>query len=282
MATDFGAERSPEARGLAEQALLRLLVALDGPHLDLVVLGGLVPAVLTRGQDETVPAHLGTTDVDVHVTFGVAEEPDLGRLERALEAIGAAPDQKTDGWRWRIPVGDVRVKIEFLCDLDDLPADQPILLPGCRTLTAANLRGTGFVGRDWTEEEFTGTIDGTELSVQARYAGLESYLLAKAYAVRHRGLDRDCYDLVYVLLYNRAGGPREAAGLLRAGQFADDVRNARTVWQEITGRFGDADSFGARSYAEQALRVDADANRDELLQNAVFAVREFVTALDLG
>jgi hypothetical protein len=41
----------------------------------------------------------------------------------------------------------------------------------------------------------------------AKYAGLEGYLMAKACAVRHRGLDRDFYDLVFVLLYNRAGGP---------------------------------------------------------------------------
>jgi len=37
--SDFELERSPEARALAEDALVRLLHALEGHELDLVVLG---------------------------------------------------------------------------------------------------------------------------------------------------------------------------------------------------------------------------------------------------
>ena len=47
MASDFDHERSPEARALAEEALLRLLVALAGQEVELVVLGGLVSEILT-------------------------------------------------------------------------------------------------------------------------------------------------------------------------------------------------------------------------------------------
>ena len=71
------------------------------------------------------------------------------------------------------------MKIEFLCDRDDAAADQPLALPGCRVLTAANLRGTGFVARDWVEEELTGTIDDEHVTVMVKYAGLEGYLMAK-------------------------------------------------------------------------------------------------------
>ena len=41
--SDFELERSPQARELAENALVRLLDALGERELDLVVLGGLVP-----------------------------------------------------------------------------------------------------------------------------------------------------------------------------------------------------------------------------------------------
>jgi len=279
LASDFEPERSPEARALAEEALLRLLVALEGKDVELVVLGGLVPEILTRGQGEAVPAHLGTTDVDIHISFGVDADRDLSSLERALDAIGAEPDPKIDGWRWRIRVGGVRVKIEFLCDRDDVAANQAIALPGCRRLTAANLRGTGFVARDWAEEDLTGKIDGEQVTVMAKYAGLEGYLMAKAHAVRHRGLDRDCYDLAFVLIYNRAGGPGQAAELLRSGQFAEDVASARTVWNEIQVRYADAGAFGPQSYAKQALLVDPEADSAELRQSAVSAVAEFLAAL---
>jgi len=122
-------------------------------------------------------------------------------------------------------------------------------------LTAANLRGTGFVAR---EEELTGTIDGEEVTVLARYAGLEGYLTAKAHAVRHRGFDRDCYDLVFVVIYNRAGGPSQAGEVLRRGQFAADVRNARAVWREIAARFVDASAFGRRA---TPIRLSSSSRR---------------------
>ncbi len=281
MASDSEPERSPEARALAEEALLRLLVALEGEDVELVVLGGLVPEILTRGQGEAVPTHLGTTDVDIHISFGVDADRDLSSLEHALQAIGAESDPKIDGWRWRIRVGGVRVKIEFLCDRDDVAADQPIALPGCRLLKAANLRGTGFVARDWAEEELSGKIDGEQVTVMAKYADLEGYLMAKAHAVRHRGLDRDCYDLAFVLIYNRAGGPAQAAELLRSGQFAEDVAKARTVWSEMEARFADAGAFGSESYAKQAILVDPEADGVELRQSAVSAVAEFIAALGL-
>jgi len=86
--------------------------------VELVVLGGLVPEILTRGQAELIPTHLGTTDVDLHVSFGVDSDRDLGSLEHALETIGAEPDPKIDGWRWRIPVGGVGVKIDWLSPAD--------------------------------------------------------------------------------------------------------------------------------------------------------------------
>jgi len=281
LASDFELERSPAARALAEGALLRLLAALEGQDIDLVVLGGLVPEILTRGQAEAVPAHLGTADVDVHISFGIDPERDLNPLEQALETIGATVDPKIDGWRWRIGVAGARVKIEFLCDRDDAAGDQAIVLPGCRVLTAANLRGTGFVARDWVEEELTGSIDGEQVAVSAKYAGLDGYLMAKAHAVRHRGLDRDCYDLVYVLIYNRAGGPGQAAERLRSGQFAADVTNARALWREIGARFADARAFGPQSYTAQALLVEPEADIAELRQNAVGAVAEFIAGLQL-
>lgn len=280
--SDFELERSPEARALAEDALVRLLDALEGDELDLVVLGGLVPELLTGGQGDETPGHLGTTDIDIHISLVANSERDLSGLERALEAINAEPDPKIVGWRWLIPIERARVRVEFLCDRKEQPADRPVPLPGCRRLTAANLRGTGFVARDWAEEEITRTT-GRETRVRrARFAGLEGYLMAKSYAARYRGEEKDYYDLVHVLLYNRAGGPESVGGLLAYGNFAEDVRAARSVFREIEARFADAAAFGPRSYAEQALRVEPEADPTRLAQDAVAAITEFIAALQLS
>jgi hypothetical protein len=93
---------------------------------------------------------------------------------------------------------------------------------GCTNLAAANLRGTGYVARDFVWEELSGTIaNRTHVRVRARFAGLEGYLLSKCVAVRTRAAAKDYYDLVYVLLHNRAGGPEQAARRLLDGGLAD-------------------------------------------------------------
>lgn len=168
-----------------------------------------------------------------------------------------------------------------LCDLEDQPEGVTVSLPGCRRLRAANLRGTGFVARDWAEEPIERVVDGETLTYQARFAGPEGYLLAKSYAARHRGAEKDYYDLVHVLLYNRAGGPGQAGTQLASGQFADDVRAARNLFGEIEARFNDPSDYAAQSYARQALRVDPEADPAQLAQDAVGAIVEFIAALNL-
>jgi hypothetical protein len=116
---------------------------------------------------------------------------------------------------------------------------------------------------------------------QARFAGLEGYLLAKSYAARHRGAEKDYYDFVHVLLYNRAGGPGQAGAKLAGGQFADDVRAARNLFREIEARFGAPSDFAAQCYVRQALRVDPEADPAQLAQDAVGAITEFIAALNL-
>lgn len=143
-----------------------------------------------------------------------------------------------DGWRWRGDIDGVPVRLEFLCDLPDHREREVIRPSGCTALAAANLRGTGYVARDFSREELTGALpDGTTITVSGRFAGLDGYLLSKCVAVRTRAATKDYYDLVYVLLHNRAGGPE--------------------------------------GFAEQALQVDPQADGRALRADAVDAVQRF-------
>jgi hypothetical protein len=191
-------QRSRGTRARAETALVRLLHALGDEEVFLVVLGGLVPEVLASNE-ALVPEHLGTTDVDVLLTTHIEPDADLGSVERALEQLDFEPDPSEDGWRWRGPIDAVPVKLEFLCDLPDYREGEVIRPSGCRALSAQNLRGTGYVARDFAWEELTGELaDGSTAAVRARFAGLEGYLLSKCVAARTRAATKDYYDLVYV------------------------------------------------------------------------------------
>lgn len=69
--------------------------------------------------------------------------------------------------------------------------------------------------------------------MDVRFAGLEGYLLSKCVLARTRTAAKDYYDLVYVLMNNRAGGPEQAAMQLLAGELATDLRALRSTFIEI-------------------------------------------------
>ncbi|MGC1165781.1 MAG: hypothetical protein WA862_06710 [Solirubrobacterales bacterium] len=271
--------RSPEARARAELALVRFLHELKDDSPFIVVLGGLVPEVLAR-DDGLVPKHLGTTDVDVLLITHVDPDADLGGVERGLKRLGFDPDLSEDGWRWRGPVDGMPVKLEFLCDLPEHREKEIIRPRGCKALTAANLRGTGYVARDFAWEELSGELaDETRVTVRVRFAGLEGYLLSKCVAARTRAATKDYYDLVYVLQHNRAGGPEQAAHRLLNGSFADDLKSLRTTFVEVRERYAKTADSGSVGYAEQALEAQPEANAAELRADAVDVVQRFFAGL---
>jgi hypothetical protein len=272
-------QRSRETRARAETALVRLLHALGDEDVFLVVLGGLVPEVLAS-DEALVPEHLGTTDVDVLLITHVDLDVDLGAVEQALEQLDFEPDPSEDGWRWRGPIEGVPVKLEFLCDLPDYREGEVIRPSGCRALGAQNLRGTGYVARDYAWEELSGELaDGTLATVRARFAGLEGYLLSKCVAARIRAATKDYYDLVYVLQHNRAGGPEQAAHRLSNGDFADELGPLRTTFLEVRARFAGTADSGPVGYAKQASEVQPEVGEAELRADAVDIVQRFLAEL---
>jgi len=249
----------------------------------MILLGGLVPDILTRAQTPPVPHHLGTNDADILLDIQVAFGADLGPIERCLERLGFAPEGITSGWRWVGTVSGATMKIEFLCELDDQPAEVVVIATGCTKLGAMNLRGTGYVREDWQIVDLTGALpNGRVVSVPVRIAGLGGYLLAKATALRNRSKDKDYYDFAYVLLYNREGGPAQAAKFLRQGRLASRLASLNTLWREILDRFADPGRDGAMAYARQAKLAHPDSDVVVLRQDAVAAVTDFIEALNLG
>lgn len=174
------------------------------------------------------------------------------------------------------------MKLEFLCDLPHHREREIIRPAGCTKLAAANLRGTGYVARDFVWKKLAGRLaNGTHITVDARFAGLEGYLLSKCIALRTRAATKDYYDFVYVLLQNRAGGPAQAAWQLLDGGLADALPSLRTTLLEVRERYVKTTDSGPVGYAEQALAVEPDADPALLRADAVDAVQRFFAALDM-
>ena len=253
-------ERSPAARQRAEAALVRLVWELRDDDPFLVVLGGLVPRFLADEEQGVIPEHLGTTDIDILLITHLDADADLGAVERALARLEFAPTH-SDGWRWRGVVDAAPVIVEFLCDLPEYREGEYIRPRGCEKLAAVNLRGTGYVARDFRRHDLSGELpDGTPVEVSVRCAGLGGYLLSKCVSVRTRGAEKDYYDLVYVLAHSRAGGPEAAAQELVEGSLSDDVGHLRSTLLEVRERYRETTDPGPRGYALQASQVELDAD----------------------
>lgn len=265
-------ERSAEARALAERALTQLLSRGAPTSELLIVLGGLVPPTLTSDLPD-VPAHLGTTDVDVLLVTRLTAGRDLRPIERALDAMEFAPEG--DGWRWRGRIDSRLVRIEFLCDLDDQPAEAIVTPAGCSRLRAVNLRGTGNVEHDHRVI----ALDGPDGPVRVRIAALAGYLLSKAAAARTRGADKDYYDLAYVLLHNHAGGSAAAAAVINASKLQPALAGMSSTFLELRERFRNDRAAGPRAFAQESLKVTPEADAALLAADAAAAINEFLDAL---
>jgi hypothetical protein len=245
------------------------------------VIGGLVPAKLTDSHESVVPPHLGTTDVDTHLSIRFATNVDsYDVLETALRAAGCEPDARTDGWRWFAVADRYRVNVEFLCDVESVRADTTLRSAGA-TLGVANVRGTRYAEKDWVSEQVEARLINVDevVKVQVRFVALHGYLMTKAHAILSRGKEKDYYDFAYVLLYNRLGGPGAAGTALRHGKFAEDVAKAKRLWDEISARYFTTASIGPASYAAQSIVADPSGDDARLRQDAVGAVQEFIEAL---
>ena len=269
--------RSRDARGYAERALVRLMAALGDKANQVVVIGGLNADLLTHAP---AAPHQGTVDVDLLVEVGFVydrDDLDLGWLERGLRAADFAPRPGDETWRWWAKVDGVDVKVELLCDTPDSRGQQ-IALPGCAGATAMNLAGPAAAADGVALELAPEGTGGSPVTV--RFASLGGYVLAKAAAVVGRGLDKDLYDLAFVLLHNRAGGPTaagEAAFMALPerplSDHAGDLRAALAL-------FAGPEARGPSVYAAQRAREGEEVPLDVLAQDAVGAALDCRAAFD--
>lgn len=260
--------RSRMTRDLAERALVRLALAVGDRVDSLTVIGGLNADLLTTPLPDT--PHQGTVDVDVLLRLELVidrDEQDFAWLEHAFAVLPIRPSRTGRAWQWEMLVDGVPVRLDLLCDVPDRRG-QEVALPGTRDVTAMNIEGPAPAQSDVIERVLTveaGDLPGTDggpASVRLRFAGLGGYLHAKAAAVVGRGEDRDYYDLGFVLLHNRQGGPRPAAaaafGALPAVPFSDHAGTFRAALR----RLADVDGTAPWAYAAQRRR-DGEGDDDD-------------------
>lgn len=143
-----------------------------GPWRDRIYLvGGLAPRYIVGKLPEGVPAHIGTTDVDLVIEF-LLDDASLEAYWTLATNLKNAGFMSLDSCRWAAEVDGVKITLEFLCDTDEVEPGGIFKPKGQKLgskLGAFNIPGSALASLDYREYELDADrIDGTGRSQDAR------------------------------------------------------------------------------------------------------------------
>lgn len=277
-----------------ERVLVTLLSAFGTLKGTLRLVGGLVPRYLTPELHPDVPAHFGTSDVDLVLDLTViASGNNYASLSDQLKQRGFSRWTNENGWdaawRWQYRISDHEVVlVEFLRGAtDEFPPKGIIPLDG-EGVSALAVQHADIV-HDWYEsKEIQAEMLGDRgISIETvHFADAPAFIILKALALDSRVENKDAGDLIHVMRY--AGSLDEVVHKFvqraESGRHPDAIKACRKA---LKVRFCDtltAEGYqlvGSRSYAHFMLGTGAD--EDELTAAARYAsglVTEFLKRLE--
>lgn len=192
-ASDFSADQT--ARVI--QACVAVLDALREMSNDLTVVGGLVPTLLIDVRASHDSPHIGTTDVDV--SLALRDDCIYSRAANILIGVGFdKPSTTSEGVRWTRHLSHQN---DVILDLLPVPATEDETIPAAVAgLEPHFWKPLRMAFADRLQREIThSNFQGQTKTVCANICGPGAFLAIKALTYRRRNLDKDAYDLVYVL-----------------------------------------------------------------------------------
>lgn len=251
-----------------------------------VVVGGLVPGMIVRhdpqGHSQDREVHIGTMDVDLGLSLSLLADGSYLELRDRLLEAKLKPDTNPRGnptpQRWVLEYhaapggggnepGRQRTTVDFLIAREGLLGDDTTaskFLAG--TLAAQPAEGLQLAFRDTIPVQMQGlTPFGESASRTINVCGPAAFVVLKALAFRNRGMNKDAYDLHYVVRWFGAG-PQDVADRLRpimadpAAVQALEVLRSEFSGPQSTGPMRVAEFRGVTG--EEADEVKADVVGD--------------------
>lgn len=273
-----------------EQVLVTLLSAFGTLKDTLRLVGGLVPRYLTPEKHPDVPAHFGTSDVDVALNLSVLASGNYASLSDQLKQRGFTRWTNDKGWsqawRWEYRISDREVVlVEFLRGATEKHPPKEIVLLDGEDVAALAVQHMEIV-HDWYESKKIEAemLGGRGVTIETvHYADVPAFIILKALAFHNRAEKKDAGDLIHVMRYAEdvIGKFVERA---HSGLHADAIKACRIALME---RFCDTATtegyllIGSQSYAQFMLGNGADD--DDLIGAARYAsglVTDFLNQLD--
>jgi hypothetical protein len=247
---------------LVRQTCLYVATVLGDCLDDIVIVGGLVPALLIE-QQEGIELHVGTRDLDLGLALAILEEDRYHEIAERLRQAGFSPDINDRGnptrQRWKIEI-PAKVTVDFLIQ-PSRADDRPGRLRNIESDLAAFIApGLHLAFQDLEQVTLSGrTLMSEEAERQVQVCGPGAFVVLKALALRRRGKPKDAYDLYYVVR-NYGKGVVDVAARLKP--LLDDA-NVREALEILREDFGAEDRIGPMRVArflsaEPGAEINAD------------------------
>ena len=243
---------APQQGKLARSTCLYVATKLGDLMDEIVIVGGLVPSLLIdqgRLPQET-PEHVGTMDVDIGLDLAILDEGIYHTLSERLREAGFEPAVNDKGrpmrQTWQL-AKQRSATVDFLIP-PSLDTDKAGALRSIQKDFAAFIApGLELAFTDRRRIRIDGeTPIGERAARSVWVCGPGAFVALKALAVGSRGLNKDAYDLYY-LIRNFGAGVAEVAACLRPLLVAPEAKQALRILQDD---FLSHDGIGPRRVAE--------------------------------
>lgn len=263
---------TPEQVRLARSTCLYVATKLGDLMDEIVVVGGLVPSLLIdqSGLPPETPAHVGTMDLDIGLDLAILDEGLYHTLSERLREAGFEQALNNKGrpmrQTWQI-AKPKSVTVDFLIS-PSLETDRPGGLRNLESDFAAFIApGLKLAFTDRRRIRIDGeTPFGETAARNVWVCGPGAFVALKALAMGSRGLNKDAYDLYYVIR-NFGTGVADVAACLRLLLVTSEAQKALEVLQDD---FLSHDGIGPRS---QFIQGGPD---DEIQADVVSFVKQLV------
>ena len=282
---------NPEETLACERVLVSLLRGFGMLKDTLRLVGGLVPRYLTPERPPDVPAHAGTSDVDIVLDVQVmAKAEGYKALAKQLKDQGFTRGVNDKGvpvgWQWKRQVSEhAYVMVEFLQEAPEGVQPGTTVAVDGENLSAMAIPHAGMV-LDWydSREVTAELLDGKGVATETvHYADAVSFIVLKALAFGHRNENKDAGDLIHVMQYScdLATLVDKFQHRLRSGQHAGAIEQGL---EQLKRHFAGSDTVqgferpGPVAYVH-FLHDAAQTDRDTLLRaqrDAAALVEQFL------
>ena len=270
-----------------ERVLVTLLRGLGPLKRCVFLIGGLTPRYLVKGRPPEVPAHAGTSDIDVVVDMAIlADTEAYATLEKNLKGMKFERAENENGnkvsWRWKVRTGHgTTIVLEFLAYDAEKAGGRVTELKTAGNVSAMNIPHADIVFELHDQQSVTAQLldEGGEVTETISHANRVSFTCLKALAFDDRGERKDAHDLVYCLEHGEGGIDAAVAEFAAAaeGRHRDVIV---TALQRLQQRFGsDEETEGYRKDGPTATALFELGEDSETAEERALRQREVAELL---